>query len=559
MGLADFIRPRPGVRPSQRTTPAPGGQASAYEPGYNDHSTRRNWEALLASLGGAPGAFGGYLLAKDNAANAQQAAGLEQMRRRQALIGAMGENGRLDARKYVDGANALGLDVSLDDIERLQQLGGLQTGNAPADQPRAGSRPPTSLPGALAPGASSFEAAAPRGVGDRVRDLRAGDFGPSPSGLAGAAGQMMVGLSPASPMGSSQRRPSPLFRTAALTQSGPMAARDPRPVSVKLADAPWPSGGRGGPAQFQMAAYVSPRDLDEGRGTPAAAEHAAPAAAGARPTKLGRSGPVSSGRRRSAASGTDKAIPLSPEERNAYADIVASQITAVTGPEFKQPIKQAIAQDMRIRELSPEDKLNAVRAAQIYQAARAAGGDPLDAVVAANVESQMHPEVQYGLYQFKWPTWVELGGDPAREHDLNAQVTMYATKTSPERRAHAETVLGRKSEGWENYVFHQQGDGGGAALFKMAKTAPDTPASAVLAPVWRKKGETPEHAQGRVRLELRRNGLGRDPTVAEVLGALKALYERRRGEALHYLQLSGITGADTATGPSGQGHPPSIQ
>lgn len=80
----------------------------------------------------------------------------------------------------------------------------------------------------------------------------------------------------------------------------------------------------------------------------------------------------------------------------------------------------------------------------------------------------------------------------------------------------ARNALGREPQGWEVYVAHQQGPGGGPALLNPANSA--RKAVDVLAPLYPNRGVAASAVTG--------NGGSADMTVAEFLNVIKRFYER---------------------------------
>lgn len=114
------------------------------------------------------------------------------------------------------------------------------------------------------------------------------------------------------------------------------------------------------------------------------------------------------------------------------------------------------------------------------------GIDPSDALAAAKIESGVgtasdRPGSQFrGVYQMGDAAWAARGGTAANRGDLSAQVDLGIANLAHSKEV-ASSALGRPAAGWEAYLIHQQGDGGGAALLK---ADPGQSAVAALAPAY---------------------------------------------------------------------------
>ncbi len=114
------------------------------------------------------------------------------------------------------------------------------------------------------------------------------------------------------------------------------------------------------------------------------------------------------------------------------------------------------------------------------------GIDPSDALAAAKIESGVgtasdRPGSQFrGVYQMGDAAWAARGGTAANRGDLSAQVDLGIANLVHSKKV-ASSALGRPAAGWEAYLIHQQGDGGGAALLK---ADPGQSAVAALAPAY---------------------------------------------------------------------------
>lgn len=114
------------------------------------------------------------------------------------------------------------------------------------------------------------------------------------------------------------------------------------------------------------------------------------------------------------------------------------------------------------------------------------GFDPQDALAVAKIESNVgqaadRPGSQFqGPFQMGNAAWAARGGTAANRNDPAAQVDLGIANLAHSRQV-ASTALGRPASGWETYLTHQQGDGGGPALL----TAPaGQNAVAALAPAY---------------------------------------------------------------------------
>lgn len=116
----------------------------------------------------------------------------------------------------------------------------------------------------------------------------------------------------------------------------------------------------------------------------------------------------------------------------------------------------------------------------IQEAANRYGVDPATLRRTAEIESGLNPGAQNpsssagGLFQFIDPTWAQYGKGGSK-HDAAASADA-AARLHLANANHFRTKLGRDPEGWESYLMHQQGAGGGTSLLGN----PNAPAATIV-------------------------------------------------------------------------------
>lgn len=142
-------------------------------------------------------------------------------------------------------------------------------------------------------------------------------------------------------------------------------------------------------------------------------------------------------------------------------------------------------------------------------------GIPVDvALQIANIESRWNPLARnpttgaQGLFQ--------INDDRPRNLDANIRDGLGFVRQAM---TDAERALGRTPQGWEVYVAHQQGPGGGPALLNPANA--NRLAVDVLTPLYRNNRALAQSA-------VTGNGGRADMTVAEFLDVIKGFYETGR-------------------------------
>lgn len=139
-----------------------------------------------------------------------------------------------------------------------------------------------------------------------------------------------------------------------------------------------------------------------------------------------------------------------------------------------------------------------------------------------------------GLFQLGESEWREFGGTPENRGDLSAQADVGVGFLASAQKA-ASDALGRKAEGWETYLAHQQGRAGGPALLK---ADPDENAIDALTPAY--KGNRAAATQA-----ILRNGGTADMTAGQFKNLWRDKYVRNSGTGA---RDSGAASARAATG-----------
>ena len=159
---------------------------------------------------------------------------------------------------------------------------------------------------------------------------------------------------------------------------------------------------------------------------------------------------------------------------------------------------------------------------KITAAAKAQGVDPSTALTSANVESGMgtlkdRPGSQYqGVFQMGDGAWHDRGGTPANRNDPDAQVSLGVANLAHSQQV-AQQALGSQPAGWQTYLVHQQGDGGGAALLT---AAPNASAVDTLTPAY--KGD-----RDKALAAITKNGGMADSTVGQFLGHWQQVFQQK--------------------------------
>lgn len=154
------------------------------------------------------------------------------------------------------------------------------------------------------------------------------------------------------------------------------------------------------------------------------------------------------------------------------------------------------------------------------------GIDVGDALTVAKIESGVgtaadRPGSQFrGVYQMGDAAWAARGGTAANRGDLSAQVDLGIANLAHSKEV-ASGAVGRPAAGWEAYLVHQQGDGGGGALLRAdaERNAVD-----VLTPAY--KGNA-----AAARAAVVQNGGTADMTAGQFRGLWRAKFQAAGGNS----------------------------
>ncbi len=160
---------------------------------------------------------------------------------------------------------------------------------------------------------------------------------------------------------------------------------------------------------------------------------------------------------------------------------------------------------------------------KVVAAAKAQGFDPGTALTAANIESGLgtipnRPGSQYqGTFQMGDGAWAARGGTAANRNDPDAQVNLGVANLVHSQQV-AQQALGSAPAGWQTYLVHQQGDGGGAALLT---AAPGASAVDTLTPAYQGDRNAAQRA-------VTANGGQASSTVGQFLGHWQQMFQAKQ-------------------------------
>ena len=144
---------------------------------------------------------------------------------------------------------------------------------------------------------------------------------------------------------------------------------------------------------------------------------------------------------------------------------------------------------------------------RISQEASKAGLDPATILAFADIESSMGSNLgrRGNIFQLGQSEWAAAGGGPMGDTETDIKNGLSDIK---KREADLTAALGRKPEGWELYLAHQQGVGGAISLL----TNPNTTAGNLV--------RNPSYISG--------NGGDPNAPASQFVAKTRALFEERR-------------------------------
>jgi len=156
---------------------------------------------------------------------------------------------------------------------------------------------------------------------------------------------------------------------------------------------------------------------------------------------------------------------------------------------------------------------------RISQEASKAGLDPATILAFADIESSMGSNLgrRGNIFQLGQSEWAAAGGGPMGDTETDIKNGLSDIK---KREADLTAALGRKPEGWELYLAHQQGVGGAISLL----TNPNTTAGNLV--------RNPSYISG--------NGGDPNAPASQFVAKTRALFEERRAR---------YSGGETPTQP----------
>lgn len=170
---------------------------------------------------------------------------------------------------------------------------------------------------------------------------------------------------------------------------------------------------------------------------------------------------------------------------------------------------------------------------RISQEASKAGLDPATILAFADIESGMGSNLgrRGNIFQLGQTEWAAAGGGPMGNTDTDIKNGLSDIK---KREADLTVALGRKPEGWELYLAHQQGVGGAISLL----TNPNTSAGNLV--------RDPSYISG--------NGGDPNAPASQFVAKTRALFENRKAR-----YSGGGTPAAPATTAGGEAPAPAVR
>ena len=169
---------------------------------------------------------------------------------------------------------------------------------------------------------------------------------------------------------------------------------------------------------------------------------------------------------------------------------------------------------------------------RISEEATKSGFDPATILAFADIESSMGRNLgrRGNIFQLGTSEWSAAGGGKLGDIETDIKNGLIDIK---KREADLTVALGRKPEGWELYLAHQQGVGGAISLL----TNPNTPAGNLV--------RDPSHISG--------NGGDPNAPASQFVAKTRALFENRRARYSGGgapAQPSPTAGSDTVPSPT---------